>query len=83
MSVRKSDHIERRKIALMRKADTEAGATHNIGGPRKRGLRAKPSLPKMPWDNLASEVAETRAGSAGLSPPEVFPDPAPSSVEER
>jgi hypothetical protein len=28
--------------------------------------------------------AETRrAGSAGLSPPEVFADPAPSSVEER
>lgn len=31
-----------------------------------------------------SAVAETRrAGSAGSSPPEVFSDPAPSSVEER
>lgn len=74
MSVRKSDHIERRKIALMRKADTESGATHNIGGVRKRENRPKPSLPKMPWDDQAN--AETRrADSAGSSPPEIFADP--------
>mgnify|MGYP007100106923 CR=1 FL=1 len=38
-----------------------------------------------PWSGRnPSEVAETRrAGSAGSSPPEVFSDPAPSSVEER
>lgn len=50
--VRKSDHPERRKIALMRRADTESGATHNIGGVKKRADRPKPSLPKMPWDGL-------------------------------
>lgn len=51
--VRKSDHPERRKIALMRRADTESGATHNIGGVKKRAERPKPSLPKMPWDEDA------------------------------
>jgi hypothetical protein len=50
MSVRKSDHPERRKIALMRRADTESGAKHNIGGvPRKQKQRPTPSLPKLPW----------------------------------
>lgn len=49
--VRKSDHPERRKIALMRRADTESGATHNIGGVKKRSDRRKPSLPKMPWND--------------------------------
>lgn len=34
----------------MRRADTESGATHNIGGVKKRVERPKPSLPKMPWD---------------------------------
>jgi hypothetical protein len=52
--VRKSDHVERRKIALMRRADTEAGATHNIGGIKKREDRRKPSLAKMPWDEEKS-----------------------------
>jgi hypothetical protein len=50
MAVRKSDHPERRKLAIMRKADTEAGATYGIGGVRKKDQRPKPSLPKMPWD---------------------------------
>lgn len=48
--MRKSDHPEIRKLMLMRRADTEAGATHNIGGVRKSPPRRKPSMPKMPWD---------------------------------
>jgi hypothetical protein len=57
MGLRKGDHPERRKIALMRRADTEAGATHNIGGVKKRDQTRKPSLPKMPWDEEpASDV---------------------------
>lgn len=54
MGLRKSDHPERRKLALMRRADTEAGATHNIGGVKKKEPRAKPTLPKMPWDDDGS-----------------------------
>lgn len=48
--LRKTDHPERRKLALMRKADTAAGATHNIGGVKKRKERPRPSLPKLPWE---------------------------------
>lgn len=55
MGLRKSDHPERRKIALMRRADTEAGATHNIGGIKKRQPRRKPSMPKTPWDDEAEQ----------------------------
>lgn len=57
MGLRKSNHPERRKLALMRRADTESGATHNIGGVKKREDRPKPSLPKMPWDDEASQVS--------------------------
>lgn len=56
--VRKSDHPERRKLAIMRRADTEAGATHNIGGVKKRDERPKPSLPRMPWDETADTSKE-------------------------
>lgn len=61
MSLRKSDHPERRKIMLMRRADTEAGPAHNIGGVRKKEPRTKPSLPKMPWeaDGSASAAEST------------------------
>ena len=49
--VRKSDHPERRKLAMMRRADTESGSKHNIGGvPRRQKTRPTPSLPKTPWD---------------------------------
>lgn len=34
-------------------------------------------------EKLAAVAETRRAGSAGISPPEVFSDPAPSSVEER
>lgn len=48
--VRKSDHPERRKLALMRRADTESGTKHNIGGvERRQKSRPTPSLPKTPW----------------------------------
>lgn len=57
MGVRKSDHPERRKLAIMRKADTEASATHNIGGVRKKEARPKPSLAPMPWDAKADAPA--------------------------
>lgn len=57
MGLRKSDHPERRKIALMRRADTESGATHNIGGVKKREQNRKPSLPKMPWDESTDDVS--------------------------
>lgn len=50
MGVRRSDDPERRKLALMRKADTETNESHNIGGVPRRYTRAKPSLPKLPWD---------------------------------
>jgi hypothetical protein len=53
--MRKSDPPEVRKLALMRRADTESGATHNIGGVRKKPQRPKPSLPKMPWDESDEE----------------------------
>jgi hypothetical protein len=59
--IRKSDHPERRKIALMRRADTESGATHNIGGVKKREQRNKPSLPKMPWDEDASAPSPSQS----------------------
>ena len=49
--VRRSDHPERRKLAIIRRADTESGATHNIGGVKKRKPRRKPSMPKTPWDD--------------------------------
>lgn len=52
MTVRKSDHPEVRKLALMRRADTESGTPHNIGGvPRRTKGRPKPSLVRMPWDD--------------------------------
>jgi len=50
MGLRRSDDPERRKLALMRKANTETGDDHNIGGVPRRYTRAKPSLPKMPWN---------------------------------
>lgn len=67
--IRKSDHPERRKIALMRRADTEAGATHNIGGVKKRQERSKPSLPRMPWDTEeeAAEAAGNGRNTGGKS----------------
>lgn len=49
--VRKSDHPERRKIAMMRRADTEAGTKHGIGGLPRKKERPVPSLPKLPWDD--------------------------------
>jgi hypothetical protein len=55
MGLRKSDPPEVRRLALMRRADTESGATHNIGGVRKREALRKPSLPKMPWDEEATD----------------------------
>jgi hypothetical protein len=54
--MRKSDHPEVRKLALMRRADTEAGSAHNIGGVRKKPQRRKPSLPRMPWDDEPGEA---------------------------
>jgi hypothetical protein len=46
--VRKSDHPERRKLAMMRRADTESGSPHNIGGVKRRTKeRTKPSLPQV------------------------------------
>jgi hypothetical protein len=56
--VRKSDHPERRKLAIMRRADTESGATHNIGGIKKREQRRKPSLPPLPWDEKSPPKPE-------------------------
>jgi hypothetical protein len=48
MGLRKSDHPARRKLALMRRADTESGTPHNIGGVKRRTKeRPKPSLPTM------------------------------------
>jgi len=58
--VRKSDHPERRKIALMRRADTESGATHNIGGVKKREQRRKPSMPKTPWADDGPDTSGDR-----------------------
>lgn len=56
IGVRKSDHPERRKLARMRRADTESGAAHGIGI-KKRNPRRKPSMPKMPWhDNKETTV---------------------------
>jgi hypothetical protein len=55
MSVRKSDDPERRKLVIMRRADTECGTAHNIGGVKRRTKeRPKPSLPRMPWDDGAA-----------------------------
>lgn len=51
MGLSRSDDPERRKLAMMRRADTESGATHNIGGVKKDKRPRKPSMPKMPWDN--------------------------------
>ena len=43
-----------------------------------------PQIPEAIGRAIMTAVADTRrAGSAGISPPEVFSDPAPSSVEER
>jgi hypothetical protein len=58
--VRKSDHPERRKLAIMRRYDTESGATHNIGGVKKRKQRNKPSLPKMPWEDAAAKPTKEK-----------------------
>jgi hypothetical protein len=66
--LRKSDHPERRKIALMRRADTEAGATHNIGGVKKRDQRNKPSLPKMPWDEASAPSPSDRESQDNSTP---------------
>ena len=68
MGLRKSDHPERRKIALMRRADTEAGATHNIGGIKKKPARPKPSLPKMPWDDRLSPEDAVHLSATGHLP---------------
>jgi len=58
--IRKSDHPERRKLAIMRRADTESGTDHNIGGVKRRTReRPKPSLPKTPWDE--EEIAVSSA----------------------
>lgn len=42
----------------MRRADTESGAAHNIGGVKKRDQRRKPSLPKTPWDDEAAVTSK-------------------------
>jgi hypothetical protein len=68
MGLRKSDHPERRKIALMRRADTESGATHNIGGVKKREQRRKPSMPKTPWDDRLSPEDEAHLFATGHLP---------------
>jgi len=54
--IRRSDPIERRKITLMRQADSETNSAYNIGGVEKKSHRPKPSLPKMPWDEPVSIV---------------------------
>ena len=59
--VRKSDHPERRKLAIMRRADTESGTPHNIGGVKRRTKeRPKPSLPKTPWDEEEVTVSSAQ-----------------------
>jgi hypothetical protein len=55
MGVRRNDPPERRRLALMRRSDTEAATTHTIGGIKKQGERPKPSLPKMPWSDKSGE----------------------------
>jgi hypothetical protein len=55
MGVRRNDPPERRRLALMRRFDTETTATHTIGGIKKQGERPKPSLPKMPWSDQPGE----------------------------
>ena len=55
--IRKSDHPERRRLAIMRRADTESGTPHNIGGVKRRTKeRPKPSLPKTPWDDSENDA---------------------------
>jgi hypothetical protein len=62
--VRKSDHPERRKLAIMRRADTESGTSHNIGGVKRRQkARPKPSLPKTPWDDDTTEHSPQKLAS--------------------
>jgi hypothetical protein len=46
---RKSDPIEKRRLTLLRQADSSR-SSHSIGGIKKSDAR-KPSLPKMPWDD--------------------------------
>ena len=45
---RKTDPVEKRKLTLLRQADSSR-STHSIGGVKKDDVR-KPSLPRMPWD---------------------------------
>lgn len=63
--MRRSDHPERRKLVIMRRADTESGATHNIGGVKKRAKRRQPSLPKMPWDDTCSTAGVLKEDAGG------------------
>lgn len=50
MGLNRNDPPERRRLALMRRGDTETATPYNLGGAvRKQGQRPTPSLPKMPW----------------------------------
>lgn len=49
---RKSDHFDRRRLVLMRRADTESGPYSGIGSAKRREpKREKPSMPKLPWND--------------------------------
>lgn len=52
MPIRKSDDPEKRKLALMRQANTRSVTPYNLGGGLRKyeHKRPKPSLPKMPWN---------------------------------
>ena len=81
MAMRKSDHPEVRKLALMRRADTESGTPHNIGGvPRRTKARPKPSLAPMPWDkpvthdDMVRRCRECGSARPGMQPLTIYRD---------
>lgn len=52
MGLKRTDDPNRRRLALMRKADTMAQDDHTISGVKRRiGHVRKPSMPKMPWED--------------------------------
>lgn len=50
---------DKRRLALMRAAKTNAEAKHGMGGlPKGDGHKPKPvTLPKMPWDESTDDVS--------------------------
>lgn len=63
MTTRRSDPIEKRRLTLMRQgaAQTEK---YGIGGIEKKGQHAprRPGMPKMPWDEEATDGREGTQG---------------------